>query len=356
MHFGFFGCEVNVERPHDMANTQQMPPIHVTFLNRLNVEELALTNAEILDAIERGLAAQGRGETTIEPRMHLTPDPAVVGHFNVLRGAIRGDINRAGVKVISDYYDNYKESLPSELGTLLLMSPRNGAPQAIIEASHLTDMRTGAVSAIGAKYLARKGAKVLGHIGARGTAYWNVRLIASLFDLDEVRVHSRRPESRDAFAEQLRRDLDVKIVATDDWQSCVEGADIVIEASRLVAPEPLLKTKWIKKGALVMPYGTMSAVELSLTDIADKILMDDWGQRFGTKGALRQHVDSGRLSEANFYGELGEVVAGLKPGRERDDETILLWHRGLSLSDVALGHAMIEKAERLGIGQRLRFA
>lgn len=339
-----------------MADPHQIPPIYVTFLNRSDVEELALTDAEILAAIERGLAAQGRGEAAIEPRMHFTPDPDIVGHFNVLRGAIRGEINRAGVKVISDYYDNYKEGLPSELGTLLLMNPRNGAPQAIIEASHLTDMRTGAVSAIGAKHLARRDSKVLGHIGARGTAYWNVRLMCSLFDFDEVRVHSRRSESRDAFVARLRRDLSVKIVPTDDWRSCVEGADIVVEASRLVAPEPLLKTEWIKKGALVMPYGTMSAVELSITDIADKILMDDWGQRFGSKGALRRHVDSGRLSDENFYGELGEVVAGLKPGRERDDETILLWHRGLSLSDVALGHAMLDKARRTGIGQRLRFA
>ena len=92
--------------------------------------------------------------------------------------------------------DNYKQGLPSEMGILLLMDPRNGAPKAIVDGSHLTDMRTGAVTAIGAKYLARKGSKVLGHVGARGTAYWNVRLLDHLFDFDEIRVHSRRPESR----------------------------------------------------------------------------------------------------------------------------------------------------------------
>ncbi len=339
-----------------MSYAENSPPIYVTFLNRLDIEALALTDDEILGAIEGSLAAQGRGETVIEPRLHLTPDAKVPGHFNVLRGAIHGGVKRAGVKVISDFYLNYKENLPSELGTLLLMNPANGAPQAIVEASTLTDMRTGAVSAVGAKYLARKNAKILGHIGARGTAYWNVRLMCRLFDFDEIRVHSRRKESQSAFAERLRRDLGKTIVETADWRACVEGADIVVEAARLVEPEPLLKTAWIKTGALVMPYGTMSAVELSLTDIMDKILMDDWGQRFGTKGALRQHVDSGRLSEKNFHAELGHVVAGLKPGRERDGETILLWHRGLSLSDIALGHAMLEKAARLGIGQRLRFA
>ena len=341
-----------------MSAVPGMPPIYVSFLNRFDVEALELTNDEILGAIERGLAAQGRGQTVIEPRMHLEPNAGQVGHFNVLRGWIAPPVDLAGVKVVSDYYDNYKHNLPSELATLLLLDPHTGAPRAILDASGITDMRTGAVSALGAKYLARKTSKVLANIGARGTSYWNCRLIAHLFDLDEIRIHSRRAESQNALGEKLRQDLGskVRITVTNDWQSAIEGADIVIEASRLVAPQPLLKTSWIKKGALVMPYGTMSAVELSLTDIMDKILMDDWGQRGGTKGALRQHVDSGRLSDKNFHAELGSVVAGKKPGRENDNETILLWHRGLSLSDIALGHAMLEKATRLGVGQKLRFA
>jgi alanine dehydrogenase len=101
----------------------------------------------------------------------------------------------------------------------------------------------------------------------------------------------------------------------------------------------------------------MSAVELSLTDIMDKIVVDDWGQcRSGQFGALREHVDTGRLSEDTLHGELNEIVVGKKPGRERADETILFWHRGLSLSDIALGAAMLGKAAELGLGQKLRFA
>ncbi len=138
----------------------------------------------------------------------------------------------------------------------------------------------------------------------------------------------------------------------------MRGADIVVEASRLATPEPLLRTEWIGKGAFVVPYGTMSAVELSLTDIMDKMVVDDWGQcRKGLPfGALRQHVDSDRLTEGNLHAELGQIVAGRKPGRERDDETILLWHRGLSITDIALGHAMLEKAKRQSIGTRLPYA
>jgi hypothetical protein len=218
-------------------------------------------------------------------------------------------------------------------------------------------MRTGAMSAIGAKHLARRHAKVLGHIGARGTAYWNVRLIDHLFDCSEIRVHSRRPESRREFADTLSRDLGKPVVATEDWESCVRGADIVVEASRLPEPQPLLRTEWIAPGALVIPYGTMSAVEITLTDIMSKIVVDDWGQcRKGMPfGALRRHVDEGRLHEGNLHAELGQIVCGRKPGRERDDETILFWHRGLATSDIALGCALLDKAKRLGRARRCDF-
>jgi alanine dehydrogenase len=333
-----------------------MPPIYITYLNRFDIDALSLTDGEILDAIEKQLVTQVRGESVIEPRLHLEPGVAR-GHFNVLRGSLGGDVDAAGVKVVSDFYDNYLHNLPSELAMLMLFDRRLGTPKAMIDASAITDMRTGAVTAIGAKYLARKGSKVLGHIGARGTAYWNVRLLQNFFDFDEIRVHSRRKESRDAFAARLKADLGKKIVVTEDWKTCVEGADIVVEASRLAEPAPLLKTSWIKKGALIMPYGTISAVELSLADIADKFLMDDFGQaRSGRFGALKPLFDAGKLHDGRFHAEIGEVVAGLKPGRESDEETILFWHRGLSLSDIALGHAMLEKGKRLGIGQRLRFA
>lgn len=338
-----------------MSAPVETPPVYFDFLNRFDVEALNLTDAEILGAVEEGLKMQGAGETAIEPRMHIRPRAGVEGHFNVLRGWIGGEVDSAGTKVVGDFVDNYKDGRPSEYGLLTLFDPRMGAPKAIVDATGITEMRTGAVTALGAKYLAPSKPKVLGHIGARGTAYWNVRLLCHLFDFEEVRIHSRRPESREAFAAQLEADLGRKIIVTEDWQSCLEGADIMVEASRLNAPEPLFKTDWIKPGALVIPYGTMSAVELNLTDHMTKIVMDDWGQAHGIFGALRAHVDQGKLTEDTLYAELGEIAAGRKRGRERDDETILFWHRGLSLSDIALGHMMLEKAKSMGIGQRLRF-
>lgn len=340
----------------EMSAPPATPPVYVDFLNRFDIDALALTDAEILEAVETGLVMQGRGETVIEPRMHIEPRAGVEGHFNVLRGWIGGAVDHAGVKVVGDFVDNYRSGRPSEYGLLALFDPRHGALKALLDASGLTDMRTGAVTALGAKHLARREARVLGHVGARGTAYWNVRLLDHLFGFEEIRVHSRRPESREGFAARLAADLGKPVRAVDDWRSCVEGADIVVEASRLTEPQPMLRTAWIKPGALVVPYGTMSAVELDLTDIMDKMVVDDWGQcRTGKFGALRAHVEAGKLSEATLHAELGEIAAGRRPGRESDAETILFWHRGLSLSDIALGDAMLAKARRLGLGQRLRF-
>ncbi|MDE2790935.1 MAG: ornithine cyclodeaminase family protein [Paracoccaceae bacterium] len=331
------------------------PEVHIDVLNRFDIEGATLTDAEILTAVETGLAMQGQGLTALEPRTHIRPRAGADGHFNVLRGWIGGDIDSAGTKVVGDFVDNYREGRPSEYGILTLFDPRTGAPKAILDATGITEMRTGAMTAIGARHLAPPNPRVLGHVGARGTAYWNVRLLASLFDFDEIRVHSRRPESRDRFAARLASELDRTVIATEDWKSCLEGADILVEASRLRRPEPHFRTEWIKPGSLVVHYGTMSAVELSITGIMDKIVMDDWGQAHGSFGALREHVDQGLLTADTLHAELADIVVGTRPGRETDHETILFWHRGLSLSDIALGHAFLRKAHQLGLGQRIRF-
>jgi len=222
-----------------------------------------------------------------------------------------------------------------------------------MDATLITACRTGAMTAVGARYLARPHSRVLGHVGARGTAFWNVVLLDELFGLDEIRVTSRRPESRDAFARQLAAVTDTPVRVTATAEEAFDGADILVEASRLTEPEPLLRTASVKPGAFVVPYGTVSAVEL---DVMDKVVVDDWREaQSGRFGALRRHVDTGRLSAASLHAELGQVVTGRRPGRERDDERILLWHRGLAILDIAVGLAILARAERQDAGTMLRY-
>ena len=328
------------------------------FLSGPDIDALGITNAEIVAAVEDAVRAHGEGRAVIEPRVHLVPDNQGAGHFNVLRGhlPIPGLSGVSGIKVVGDFVSNYAAGLPSELGLLTLYDPETGVPLAIMDATMITASRTGAMTAVGARYLARPDARVLGHVGARGTAFWNIVLLDEMFDLDEIRVTSRRPESREAFAEQLAAVTGTRIRVAASAQETFDGADILVEASRLTAPEPLLRTVWVRPGAFVVPYGTVSAVELDLLDVMDKVVVDDWREaQSGTFGALRPHVDTGRLSAASLYAELGHVVTGARPGRERDDERILFWHRGLAILDIAVGLAILRRAEQQGAGTMLRY-
>ncbi len=329
---------------------------NIRFLSAEDVEQLALTPQDVLAAVEDVLRAQGNGEVVLEPRVHLVPDDSGRGHWNVLRAVVR-PLGFAGIKVVSDFVDNYRRGLPSELALLTLHDLETGAPVALVDATELTERRTGAVTALGAKHLARPGSRVLGHVGARGTAFSNVTMLDTLFDFEEIRVTSARSESREAFGRRLERALGKPVRVVDTIRETVEGADVVVEATRLVAPEPILRTAWLEAASFVVPYGTMSAVELDLLTIIDKTVVDDWGQckPGGLFGALRRHVDDGLLTRETLHAELGEVVAGHRPGRERDEERILLWHRGLATTDVALGALLVRRAEESGVGTLIRY-
>ena len=180
-----------------------MAPLELLFLSYEDVAGLALTDAEIIDVVAHGLRAHGEGTVVMPPKDHLTLDDRYGGHFNILKGYVE-DIDLAGVKVIGDYVGNHLLGLPSEIALLTLYDARSGRPLAIMDATlHDLDAhrrrQRDRCTAPGAA-----GRKVLAQIGARGTAPWNVRLIDSLFDLDEIRVTSLRPESRERFATELR--------------------------------------------------------------------------------------------------------------------------------------------------------
>ena len=304
------------------------------------------------------MTTHGRGETSFEPRMHLMPNNGGIGHFNVLRGHVDtlGERGVSGVKVVGDFVPNYKEGLPSELAMATLFDPYNGTPLSVMDATFITEVRTGAMTAVGAKHLGRKDAKILGHIGARGTAFSNVTMLDSLFDLEEIRVTSRRPESREAFAGELQEHINTPVRVTETAEEALEGADIIVEASRLNEPTPLVRASAIKPGAFVVPYGTVSAVEDNILDVIDKVVVDDWREaQSGRFGALRHQVDSGKLTEESLHAEFGQVLTGERSARENDTERILFWHRGLSILDVAVANLILRRAESAEVGTMLRY-
>lgn len=333
-------------------------PLWLRFIAGPDIEQLGLTPADAVAAATDVVAAHGRGETVFEPRTHLVPDNDGRGHFNVLRGHVSslGDHGVSGVKVVGDFVPNYELGLPSELALLTLYDPWTGVPQAIVDATLITEVRTGAMTAVGARHLARPDSRVLGHVGARGTAHSNVVMLDAMFDLTEIRVTSRRPESREAFAARLRDELDTPVVVTDSVAETFDGADIAVEATRLVEPASLVTPGLLAPGSLLVPYGTVSALDPKLLDVVDKVVVDDWREaQAGEFGALRPHLRSGALTRETLHAEIGEVVTGRRPGREDDHERILFWHRGLSILDVAVGQLILERARQADLGTMVRF-
>jgi len=331
-----------------------MSALEILFLSKEDVDALDLGLQEVMDAVELGLKAHGERDVIMPSKDHLALDyPEKL--FNILKGYV-GPIDVAGVKVIGDFQRNYEHGLPSELALVTLYRPETGAPFAIVDGTVGTWMRTGAVTAIGAKYLARDGARVLGHIGSRGTARYNLPMLDLLFDFDEIRVTSKRPESRERFAAEISGRLGKPVLAKDTTAETVRDADIIIDASRLLQHQVLVEDKWVKPGALIQPYGAILSVEPSLPFTVDKMVVDDWNQcKQSQYGQFAGLIQAGELRDEHVYGEIGEIVAGRKPGRETQDERILFWHKGFAISDIMFATLAYEKAQAQGVGTPLTF-
>jgi alanine dehydrogenase len=327
--------------------------LEILFLSGDDVDRLEPADGDVLEAVEAGLRAHGNGDVVLPPKSHLSLEERYGGHFNILPGYV-GGLDIAGVKTIGDYAHNHRHALPSELALLTLYRAETGVPYAILDATRLTWMRTGAVTAIGARHLARPDTRVLAHIGARGTARHNLRYLAGLFDLEEIRVTSRRPESRAAFARAMSEELGREVVAVESAAEAIDGAGIIVDASRLTAPAVLVPTAAVGPGTLVVPYGAVMSTEANLPSAADKFVVDDWDQ--AARGQFGQYtgiIRAGELRREHLYAEIGEIVTGRKPGRERPDERIVFWHRGFAISDVMLGNLIYERAVASGVGSRL---
>jgi len=328
--------------------------ISIRFLSRAQVEALAPDAAELVRVVASGLAAHGRGEVVMPPKAHLHLDHLFAGHFNILSGYV-GPIERAGVKVVGDYVDNWRHGLPSELALLTLYEPGTGKPCCIMDATALTWMRTGAVTCAGALALARPQSKIVAHIGARGSAFSNLRLLAQHFRLEEIRICSNRPETRERLAARVRTELNVPARPMDNPADAARDADIVVEATRLTTPQTLVPEAALKPGALLVTYGWVRAIDPALPRAVDRLVVDDWAQCC-LGGQLHELIADGRLVREDVYAEIGEIVAGQKPGRESDDQRIVFWHRGFAVSDIVLGDWILRRAEAEGVGTILPLA
>lgn len=326
----------------------------ILFLNRSMIEDLPVDTGEILSAVSQGVIAQAEGGVVLEPTVWLSPYDDGSG-FATIRGAIPGQ-NLAGIKNVGTFQDNHKKGLPGDVGLMTLFDAQTGVPTAILDGSPITTIRTAAMTALGAKHLARPDSRILGYIGVRGIAARAITFIDSLFDLDEIRIFSASEDSRSRAAVSLNETCRANVIATDSWEECLKGADILVDGSSLRRNEVLFSSAFVSAGATVIAYGGYSSFDMRIIDSTDKIVMDRW-QDFtpGMIGALAPQMEADLLTEKQLHSLLCDILTGVRKGRESEMEKILFWHRGLASCDITLANLYLEKAAQAGAGISLPY-
>ena len=335
-----------------------MKPGEILYLTRNEVGQF-LSLKEALELTEKSIEEFSLGNTNNPSKLILPCFPYHNGHINSMPSYMKyGDV--AGVKVVSVYNDNPKKyGLPTTIGTIILYDPETGMPKAIMDGTLITDLRTGAVSGINAKYLARKDAKSLAIVGAGVQGYRSMQMIKlALPGISEVIACDLSPERRQQFMDDAKAEYpELTLTGCEDHREVLKTADIVVYATS--ADRPLLENGEVKEGLTVITVCEL----LTRKSVG---MFDKWFVDF-TECALERYNDGGQQSaaargvewndlvEADVAGEIGDVITGKLSGRTSDSEIILAGAVGLSVEDVICAEAVFQKAMQEGAGRILPF-
>ncbi|MDJ0274793.1 MAG: alanine dehydrogenase [Aigarchaeota archaeon] len=323
--------------------------MRVLFLRDDEVREL-LTMREAIEAVEAAYREKGLSRVQMPPKSYLY-FTKYDGDLRVMPSYIES-LEVAGVKVVNSHPLNPERyGLPTVMALLVLVNPPDGRPLCVMGATWLTAMRTGAGSGVATKYLARKGSAVVGIVGAGTQARTQaMAMVEVLRELREIRVYDRKPEVARKFAEEMARSLGVEIRPVPNIEECVKGADVVCTTTP--SRSPVVMRDWISPGTHINAIGADAPGKQELDPAILKsatIFVDDLEQA-SHSGEINVPLRQGIISLSDVRGEIGEVVAGKKPGRTSDAEITVYDSTGLSILDVATGELVLRKAEREGVG------
>jgi ornithine cyclodeaminase/alanine dehydrogenase len=323
--------------------------VELVYLSRADVEALGTTMRDVLEALDVGFAAKGRGNTEMPPKpgIHTRPDcfihamPAYVKELDV-----------AGLKWVAGYPPNPARGLPYITGLLVLNDCETGVPLAVMDCAWVTAMRTGASAGISAKYLARAGSDTAAIVGCGVQARTSLKALAEeLPTLAEVRCYDLLPEATARFiAEMAAMFPALRFETCASAPEAVHAADVVVTAVPIVVnPKPDLDAGMLKEGGLAISLDYDSAWTGAAMRECDKFCSDDVGQLLATK---EHGVYFGGIP-ATISADLGELAAGLKPGRQSDAERIFSMNMGIAVDDMMTAKVVYERALELGAGVRL---
>jgi ornithine cyclodeaminase len=312
-------------------------------------------------AMERAFAAYSTGQAQVPAVIHLDLSENEVsenrGEIHVKAGYLRGGPYYA-VKIVSGFLNNPQLGLPANDGMVILFDARTGSPAAfLLDNGFITDLRTGAAGAVAARHLARKKIGAVAVIGTGGQARYQVEMLALVRRFGEVRIWGRDPSKAQACANELGKHRSIpacNFAVTESVGEAVQGADVVITVT--ASHEPLVRAAWLKPGVTVIAVGSdgpdKRELDVDVLVRADKIVADSLSQCLRL-GEIHHAVERGVIAKEKIHAELGEITAGLKPGRTADEEVIVCDLTGVGVQDVAAASLVLERAKAEGQGEKL---
>ncbi len=329
----------------------------------LNQEDVKLCGGNdmkmVIEIIENVISLHGKGDYVLPTKSTLRwgdiNAETTSGRINSMPGYVGGDIQASGIKWISSAPMNpFKYNLPRAAGVIILNDSETLLPSVIMDGTLISAMRTGAVSGVVAKYLAKKESKVLGLIGAGVQNRTQLMAIHAICpQIQTVKVADLSRERAESFCKEMSAIVkDVSFEIVESAEQAVRGSDIFITAT--VTEKPIVQSSWVDEGSLHIHVGSHEC-EFDVIDQADKVVVDDWEElkHRGVETISIMYTE-GKFNPENIYAELGEVVNGDKMGRESETERIYFNSVGMGIEDVAVANYIYQIAKERGIGQNLK--
>jgi alanine dehydrogenase len=321
----------------------------ILWLNQSDVKSVLDMPSAML-AAESGFREHGLRKVQMPPKSYL--------YFKRHNGDLRTmpsfmeDQDIAGVKIVNVHPDNREKGLPTVMAVVVLNSTETGAPLAIMDGTYLTDMRTGAAGGVAAKYLARSDSNVVGMVGTGDQARTQLLALSQSMDIEQVRITCRNLSNCASFEKEMAPVVNCDFVRTGSIKEVCE-CDILVTTTPVRSP--IVKSEWIREGTHINAIGADATgkqeLDSSLLKKA-KVVVDDIIQA-SHSGEVNVPISSGVFSQADIHAELGEVIAGVRPGRESDEEITIFDSTGLAVQDLVTADMVYHKALEKGIGRRL---
>ena len=302
------------------------------FVGKEKIASL-LTMKECIDVMEKMFRSFAGGQC-MQPLRTIMRLPDKPGFLGMMPGYAK-DLGVMGIKVISVFHANKDAGYPSHQGVVMLLDAEHGQPLMIFDASEITAIRTAAASALATALLSRENSKLLAIIGSGEQAQRHIESIRLVRNIEQINLWSRSEKNAFRLAKKISSRYAVPITTTKTAQQAVENADIICTVTS--SPQPVVMGDWISRGTHINAVGssTPSSRELDTAAIVkSKLFTDCYDSLFNEAGDFLIPKKEGALTNDHVNGELGEVLTGVKKGRESEDEITIFKSLGIAIEDI----------------------